>query len=443
VNRILLRIVVAASLGGFLFGFDLSVISGTTRSLTDRFALDDWGLGLTVSSAIWATAVGALVSGWFAERFGRLAALRLASIFFVLSGMGCAVAPGWWCLIGFRIIGGLAVGISCVVCPMYVAEISPARLRGRLVLMFQMNIVVGILLAYISNALVSPFNFGDEWRWKLGAETLPALIFLVSLFGLPQSPRWLAKRNRMVEARKVLTYVGESEPEKRLNEICGTVAQGSSEPLWQMKYRKPMLIGFALIFFNNMAGISAVMNYLNDIFRLAHFSKSASDMGAVLVGFLNFIFTILAMFLIDRLGRRKLLLIGAMGLAPCLAAMAGIFHYQRSQNLLIWLLGVYIAFFAISQGAVVWVYMSEIFPNSIRGRGEAVTSFISMLIGALVAQMYPLMRSVSVAFPFLVFSVMMVFQFVVVWFCFPETRGVTLEEIQRKLGIYEARQQSA
>jgi MFS transporter, SP family, arabinose:H+ symporter len=437
-NRILFRVVVAASLGGFLFGFDLSVISGSTKSLTDCFLLDDRGLGLTVSSAIWATAVAALLSGWIAERFGRLFGLRLASYCFVLSGIGCALAWNWPALILFRVIGGFAVGISTVVCPMYVAEISPARLRGRLVLIFQMNIVIGILLAYVSNALVSPLNLGnEEWRWKLGAETIPALVFFLALIGLPQSPRWLVKRNRTHEARRVLGHVGEPDPEGRVAEIFETFARNPSEPLWQLKYYKPILISFALVFFNNMAGISAVMNYLNDIFRLDGFSRAASDEGAVLVGFLNFIFTIVAMFLIDRLGRRTLLLIGAVGLAPSLAGMAAIFYYQKSQGLLIWLLGIYIAFFAISQGAVIWVYMSEIFPNRIRGRGEAAISFIAMVIGAIVAQFYPSIRSICVALPFLIFSVMMILQFFIVWRCFPETKGVTLEEIQHKLGIIE------
>jgi MFS transporter, SP family, arabinose:H+ symporter len=438
-NRILLRVVLAASLGGFLFGFDLSVISGTTKSLTDRFVLDAWGLGLTVSIAIWATAVGALTSGWIAERFGRVAGLCLSAWFFVLSGIGCALAWDWWSLVAFRALGGLAVGLSTVICPMYIAEISPARLRGRLVLIFQMNIVIGIMLAYISNALVTPLNLGtEEWRWKLGAETLPALVFLFALIGLPQSPRWLAKRNRLAEAKWALEYVGEPDVKTRLEEIRQTVASHPSEPVWQIKYHKPLLLSFALVFFNNMAGISAVMNYLNDTFRYAGFSRAGGDRGAVIVGFMNFTFTIVAMFLIDRLGRRTLLLIGAVGMTPCLAGMGAIFYLNSHQYLLIWCLVSYIAFFAISQGAVIWVYMSEIFPNRIRGRGEATASFAAMIMGAIVTLVYPAMRGLSVSFPFFLFSVMMVVQFWVVWRCFPETKGVTLEEIQHRLGIVDA-----
>ncbi|HEY1661686.1 MAG TPA: sugar porter family MFS transporter [Verrucomicrobiae bacterium] len=437
-NLILFRVVVAASLGGFLFGFDLSVISGSTKALTDCFHLSDRGLGLTVSCAIWATAIGALVSGWIAERFGRLFGLRLASWFFVLSGIGCALAWNWGSLVAFRVAGGFAVGLSTVVCPMYIAEISPARLRGRLVLIFQTNIVVGILVAYVSNALLTPLNLGnEEWRWKLGAETLPALVFILALLGLPQSPRWLVKRNRTEEAREALAFVGEPDPMGRVDDILQTFASHPSEPLWQLKYHRPILISFALVFFNNMAGISAVMNYLNDTFQYAGFSKAAGDLGAVIVGGMNFLFTIVAMFLIDRLGRRTLLLIGAIGMIPSLLGMGAIFYLASHQNLLIWCLVSYIMFFAISQGAVIWVYISEIFPNRVRGRGEAVASFLSMVIGAAIALEYPVVRAHSVSFPFFFFSAMMLLQFWVVWRYFPETKGVTLEEIQHKLGITE------
>lgn len=428
----------AAALGGFLFGFDLAVISGTTKPLTECFHLDDWGLGLTVSSAVWATALGALVSGWIAERFGRVFGLRLAAAFFVMSGIGCALAWNWSSLVAFRALGGLAVGFSTVICPMYIAEVSPARLRGRLVLVFQMNIVIGILLAYVSNALVTPLNLGvEEWRWKLGAETVPAFGFLLALIKLPQSPRWLAKRGRYEEAQRVLIFVGEPDPQTRLAEIRQTVAAHPSEPLWQRKYGKPLLISLALVFFNNMAGIAAMMNYLNDTFRYAGFSRATGDAGSVIVGFLNFLFTGVAMFLIDRLGRRTLLVIGAIGMIPCLAGMGAIFYFSSHENLLIWCLAFYIAFFAISQGAVIWVYVSEIFPNRVRGRGEAAVSFISMLIGAIVTQLYPVMRGLSVSFPFFLFSAMMALQIWVVWRYFPETKGVTLEEMQRRLGILD------
>lgn len=437
-NRILLRIVVAAALGGFLFGFDLSVISGTTKSLTDRFALNDWWLGLTVSSAIWATAIGALISGWIAERFGRLAGLRLSAWFFILSSLGCMTAWNWPSLIAFRAIGGLAVGLSTVICPMYIAEISPARLRGRLVLVFQVNIVVGIMVAYISNALVTPLNLGnEEWRWKLGAEILPALVFSVALIGLPQSPRWLAKRRFYGEAQQVLAFVGDLDPKGRLEEIRQSVAAHPTEPVWQMKYHKPLLICFALVFFNNMAGISAVMNYLNDTFRYAGFSRALADTGAVIVGFMNFTFTIVAMFFIDRLGRRTLLLIGALGLFLALAGTGAIFYYNRHQQFLVLCLVCYIAFFAISQGSVIWVYMSEIFPNRVRGQGEALMSFISMCIGAIVAQIYPVVRGYSVSLPFFFFSAMMLLQFWIVRRYFLETKGVSLEEMQKRLGIVD------
>ena len=437
-NSILLRVVLAAALGGLLFGFDIAVISGTTQTIKQTFALSEWGMGLTVASALWATALGALMSGSIVEHLGRRAGLRIAGWLFLISAAGCAVAWDWWSLVVFRAIGGLGVGAASVMCPMYIAEISPARLRGRLVLVFQLNIVLGILIAYLSNALITPFNLGqEEWRWKLGAECVPALAFLVALIGIPQSPRWLAKRGRLPEAREVLVRIREPDPDTRLAEIHRTVAEQPSEPLLQMKYRKPILLGLSLLFFNCMAGINAVLYYLNDTFESAGFSRADSDWGAVIVGFMNFAFTVVAMFLIDKAGRRTLLLIGAVGMAPCLAALAAILHLHQFQYLLVWILAGYIASFAISQGSVVWVYVSEIFPNRVRGRGEALSSFFGMTLGAATANLFPAMREKSAPLTFLFFAAMVVLQFFVVWRYYPETKGVTLEEMQRRLGIVD------
>ncbi len=438
-NPHLVRSAVVAALGGLLFGFDTAVISGATQALTHTYNLSPNRLGITVASLLVGTIAGAIFAGIPGDRYGPRAGLRGAALLYLISALGCAFSWDWHSLLAFRFIGGLAVGSSSVLGPMYIAEISPARLRGRLVGLFQVNVVLGILTAYFSNFLVGLMGFGPhEWRWKLGVAALPAALFFALLFGIPQSPRWLAKRQRLEEARSVLAMVGEENPDQELREIVESIDAEhghANEPLFSRKYRLPIFLALSIGVFNQLAGINAILYYLNDIFARAGYSKVSSDIQAVAVGATLFLFTLAAMSVIDRLGRRTLLLIGAAGTAVCLAGVSFVFATGRGQRTLLWLVITYIAFFAFSQGAVIWVYISEVFPNRVRAKGQSLGSFSHWFTDALVAWTFPLLAATAGAAPFMFFTLMTVLQFFVVLFVYPETKGVSLEAMQKKLGI--------
>ena len=434
------RSTVVAALGGLLFGFDTAVIAGTTRALTDTFHLSERALGFTVASALCGTIVGALFAGILGDRKGRRGALQLMGVLYFISAIGCAFSWDWYSLVAFRFIGGLGIGGSSVLGPMYIAEISPARSRGRLVGFFQFNIVFGILVAYFSNYLIGLAGLGDlEWRWKLGVAAVPAVVFFVMLIGIPQSPRWLVKKGRVEEARVVLRNIGEENYEQELGEIVESIDATHSlgnEPLFIAKYRLPILLAILIGMFNQLSGINAILYYLNDIFARAGFDKVSSDLQAVAIGATNLLATILAMSVIDRLGRKQMLLIGSVGTALCLAGVAAIFFTHRHEELLVWLLVGFIGFFAFSQGAVIWVYLSEIFPNRVRAKGQSLGSFTHWFMNALIAWTFPQIAKSSGAAPFMLFSAMMALQFFVVLFVFPETKGLSLEQMQKKLGIH-------
>ena len=433
------RSTVVAALGGLLFGFDTAVIAGTTRALTDTFHLSERALGFTVASALCGTIVGALFAGILGDRKGRRGALQLMGVLYFISAIGCAFSWDWYSLVAFRFIGGLGIGGSSVLGPMYIAEISPARSRGRLVGFFQFNIVFGILVAYFSNYLIGLAGLGPlEWRWKLGVAAIPAVVFFLMLIGIPQSPRWLVKKGRVEEARVVLRNIGEENYEQELAEIVESIDAAHSlgnEPLFISKYRLPVLLAILIGMFNQLSGINAILYYLNDIFARAGFDKVSSDLQAVAIGATNLLATILAMSVIDRLGRKLLLLIGSVGTALCLAGVAAIFFTHRHEELLVWLLVGFIGFFAFSQGAVIWVYLSEIFPNRVRAKGQSLGSFTHWFMNAAIAWTFPQIAKSSGAAPFMLFSAMMALQFFVVLFIFPETKGLSLEQMQTKLGI--------
>ena len=433
----LIRSALVAALGGLLFGFDTAVIAGTTRALTETFSLSPAMLGITVASALWGTVVGSLVAGPPSDRYGRKFCLRALGVLYVFSAIGCALAWSWSSLIAFRIVGGLAIGSSSVIGPMYIAEIAPADKRGRLVGFFQFNVVFGIVCAYLSNYLISLVGFGaDEWRWKFGVAAAPAAAFFLALFGIPQSPRWLVKVGRIEEARDVLRRIGGGNVEIELREIQDTVSAEhgqKSTPLFQQRFRKPVILAITIGMFNQLAGINAILYYLNDIFERAGFSKVSSDMQAVAIGLTNLIFTMVGMSIIDRVGRRKLLLIGAVGTGICLAGVAAIFATGLHGELLVWLLVTYIAFFSLSQGAVIWVYISEVFPNAVRAKGQGLGSFTHWIMNALISAIFPIMAKTSGAIPFVFFAAMMVVQFVVVLVFYPETKGVRLEDMEAQL----------
>ena len=437
-NTTLVKSTVVAALGGLLFGFDTAVIAGATAALTTAFQLSPNGLGITVSVALWGTVFGSLLASIPGDRYGRRDSLRVMAIFYLISALGCAFATNWYLLLFSRFIGGLAIGGSSVLGPMYITEIAPAKWRGRLVGLFQFNVVAGILIAYFSNYIVGLSLQGGptEWRWKLGISALPAALFFLMLFGIPRSPRWLARKGRTAEARSVLESIGEENIDSELRAMNEAFEQEKSqgqERLFQPKYRLPLFLAFSIAIFNQFSGINAILYYLNDIFARAGFSKVSSDLQAVAIGATNLLFTMLAMSIIDHVGRRTLLLIGAVGTAICLAGAAAIFWTGQHEGLLVWLLIGFIASFAFSQGAVIWVYLSEIFPTAVRARGQSLGSSTHWVMNALISWTFPIIAVYSKAAPFVLFSGMMVLQFFIVLLFYPETKNVVLEDMQKKL----------
>ena len=389
--------------------------------------------------ALIGTIIGAMSAGIPGQKWGGRETLRLLAVFYVLSALGCAFAWNWYVLLAARFIGGLGIGGSSVLGPVYIAELAPARLRGRLVGLFQINIVIGILLAYFSNYCIARMGFGAaEWRWQFGVAALPAVLFLAMLFGIPPSSRWLVTQKRVEEARLVLQLMGAENPEAELREIVDSMhleRLQTSEPLFAWKYRLPIFLAISIGMFNQLSGINAILYYLNDIFAAAGFSKISGDLQAVAVGSMNLVATLLAMTVIDKLGRKTLLLIGSVGTAACLAGVSWVFFTQSHQSYLLWLLVAYIAFFAISQGAVIWVYISEVFPNRVRAKGQALGSSSHWIMNAIIAYTFPQLAKSSGAYPFVLFAAMMVVQFFVVLFFYPETKGITLEQMQHRMGI--------
>jgi SP family arabinose:H+ symporter-like MFS transporter len=456
-NKYILRSTFVGALGGLLFGFDTAVISGTTAGLTHTFGLTNlhWmlplfgnvtvsQLGITVSIALWGTLVGALTAGSLGQKYGTREMLRLTAILYLVSSIGCAFASNWDLLLVARFLGGLGIGGSSVLGPVYIAELAPGHLRGRLVGTFQINIVIGILLAYLSNYLIGLANLGAaEWRWELGVAAFPALLFFVMLFTIPHSSRWLTTQNRFDEAQQVLEMMGSPDPKAELLEVRESLhleLSQKSASLFErlngrLRYGKPIFLAIAIGAFNQLSGINAILYYLNDIFAAAGFSRMSGNLQAVAIGLMNLLATFVGMALIDRLGRKKLLLIGAAGTSVCLSGVAAIFFMQRHQALLVVALVAYIAFFAISQGAVIWVYIAEVFPTRVRNKGQSLGSSTHWLMNAILSYAFPVIALRSGAYPFVFFAAMMVVQFVVVLFFFPETKQVSLEELQKRLKI--------
>jgi SP family xylose:H+ symportor-like MFS transporter len=436
-----------AALGGFLFGFDTAVISGTTEALQRVYGLGGFALGFTVASALIGTVLGSLVAGRPADRFGRRAALLAIAVLYFVSAIGCALAWDWASLLFFRFIGGIGVGGASVVSPLYVAEISPARLRGRLVAVTQLNIVLGILAAFFSNYWIAGFRLGEaEWRWMFGIEGLPAAAFFLLLFLTPQSPRWLVARGRADEAAAVLARMGGdvAAVEAEVREIRRSLDlehHRLAESLFEPAYRRPVLLAIAIAAFNQLSGINAVLYYAPAVFRMAGAGHDAALLQSVLVGGCNLVFTLLAMALIDRFGRRRLMIVGSIGYIVTLATAAWAFYRYGtafdafgSRVVLLSILG-FIAAHAFGQGAVIWVFISEIFPNRVRARGQALGSFTHWFMAALISWTFPVIAGASGGHAFAFYAAMMVLQLLWVLKVMPETKGVPLEEIQKRLGI--------
>jgi sugar porter (SP) family MFS transporter len=437
ISGAVVKCTIVGALGGLLFGFDTAVISGTTEALTAQYHLTSGLLGFTVASALWGTVLGAIFASIPGQRFGRRDSLRVMAVLYIISAIGCALAWNIDSLLVFRFIGGLGIGGSSVLGPMYIAEIAPSKWRGRLVGFFQVNIVFGILLAYISNYVIGTLQLGSaEWRWQLGISAAPAAFFALALFFIPRSPRWLIMQARYDEALEVLILTGVDHPHAEMDEIRDALhmeVRGADDSLWARKYRLPAIIALTVGMFCQLTGINAVLYYLNDIFALAGATKLSGSLQACAVGAMNLVATLLAMSVIDKFGRKKLLLIGTAGLAVCLSSIGHLFYTHSHLNLLIWLLMIYIALFAMSHGAVVWVYISEVFPTRVRSKGQSLGSSSHWVTNAVISLIFPIFAKASGSAPFLFFAAMMVLDFFFVLFYYPETAGVSLEEMQHKL----------
>ncbi|HRQ49435.1 MAG TPA: sugar porter family MFS transporter [Agriterribacter sp.] len=421
------------SLGGFLFGFDTAVISGAEKQIQELFSLSPFWHGVTISSALIGTVTGALFSGRPADRYGRKPLLFIIAGLYVLTAVGSGVAPNVALFIFFRFIGGIGVGASSVVAPMYIAETSPAQHRGRMTSMFQFNVILGITVAYISNFLLR--DFGEEpWRWMLGIAAIPALLYLLLLFRIPESPRFLIKTGNVQQAKKVMLKLGEQDIDDKLEEIEGSIKSSQvNEGLLSGRYNKPLIIAFLVAMFNQFSGINAILYYAPRIFELSGLSNAESLFQSIIVGITMGISTIAGMILIDRTGRKKLLITGSLGMSLSLALVAMSFYQGGHSGLM--LLGyliAYILFFGFSTGAVIWVLIAEIFPNNVRGKGQSFGSFTHWFFAALITFAFPLFAKGSgtgVGHTFLFFALMMIVQAFVTWRYFPETKGKTLEQI--------------
>jgi len=429
-----------SALAGFLFGFDTVVISGAEKTIQALWGLSDNLHGIAMASALYGTVVGSLIGGWPADRFGRKATLLWIGVLYLLGAAGSALASNVWVFIAARFVGGLGIGISTVVAPMYISEIAPPKHRGRLAGMFQFNIVFGILIAFVSNALLAGIG-ENAWRWMLGVAAFPSLLYALLCLGLPESPRWLlTKKGDREAALKVLQQI---EPEAPRNEIAAladeitaaSTEQASSGQFWTRRLRKPILLAFLIAFFNQLSGINAILYFAPRIFELTGLAAKAALLQSIGIGVTNLIFTFVGLWLIDRLGRRTLLYIGSFGYITSLGLVAWAFFTQHYSIVPICIFA-FIAAHAIGQGAVIWVFISEIFPNRHRAEGQTLGSFTHWAFAALLTTFFPKMVSaLPPGYIFSFFTGMMILQLLWVKMMVPETKGVPLEQIQKQLGI--------
>lgn len=433
------RIALIAALGGFLFGFETAVISGAEKTLQNLWSLSSFWQGFTVAASLLGTVLGSVVAAAPAQKYGRKKVLTAIALMYLLSALGCSLVSSWALFITFRFIGGLAVGASSVVGPMYISEISPAKMRGRLAGSFQLMIVLGIFVAYVTNYLFRDAG-PDSWRWMLGVMVIPAGLFALLVRSIPESPRWLALNHEVDKAIPVMQRIGEENPALAIQEIRNSVEKTDvSERLFQTKYRKPIIFAVLLAMFNQLAGINAIIYYAPRIFEMAGFDKSNSFLQPILLGAANLVFTLLAMSVIDKFGRKRLLIIGSFGMILFLGLTAMSFKDPgvADKNVIFYLIG-FIAFFAFSQGAVIWVFISEIFPNSVRSQGGSLGSFTHWIMAAIISWAFPIVVEGSPLggyYSFIFYTIMMVIHLIFVWKFLPETKGRSLEEIQKELGI--------
>lgn len=444
-QKALIKNALVASLGGLLFGFDTAVISGTTEAIKAAYSLDSKLLGFTVASALIGTIIGAIGISKPSDRYGRKKALFLLAVFYLISALGCGFAWDWYSLLAFRFLGGLAVGGASVVSPMYIAEISPAASRGRLVALTQFNIVLGILLAYLSNWLITMCHLGElEWRVMLGIEAFPAAIFYLLLFTTPESPRWLLAQNKQQQAREILTRLhSEQTAQTEIISIQKAIEQDKANqqtPFYCRSNTRPILLAIAIAAFNQLSGINAILYYAPSVFKMAGAGTESALGQSAVIGLTNLIFTMLAMTIIDRFGRKKLMLVGSLGYLVSLSlAAAAFFYYGQNFSALggevvLAAIIAFIAAHAFGQGAVIWVFISEIFPTHLRARGQSLGSVTHWVMAAAISWTFPpVADKLGAGWVFAFYAVMMAVQLYWVLTVMPETKGIALEDIQKQL----------
>ena len=450
VNALVIRSAVVAAIGGLIFGFDTAVISGANSALKKQFDLDEGGLGLTVAIATVGTILGALIGGRLADRYGRKNLLFAIGILYVTGSLGTALAPTHAFLMAFRFLGGVGVGLSSVCAPIYTAEIAPARIRGRLVGLVQFNIVLGILLAYLSNYIIQMIITDEKvaWRWMLGVMLIPSVVFLLLLVSVPETPRWLMSRGRNKEAVEISRRLcsTQAESEEQIAEIRQQLAadrtKGSLSDFFSRRYSKVIIFAFIIAMCNQLSGINAILYYAPEVMREAGASKDDAYLMSVAVGIMNLIATMAALTVIDKIGRRSLMIVGSIGYLLSLGFLTGVMfmyegHFNPTSSLLV-LVGLlfFIAAHAFGQGSVIWVFISEIFPNKVRGTGQSFGSLTHWVFAAVTTYAFPtIIGKLGGGFAFLIFFICMCGQLFWVLKMMPETKGVPLEEMESKLGL--------
>jgi SP family arabinose:H+ symporter-like MFS transporter len=442
---------ITSALAGFLFGFDTVVISGAEQTIQKLWNLSSTMHGLVMGSALYGTVLGSLIGGWPTDKFGRKRTLLFIGLLYVVSAVGCGFADSVGVFFVARFIGGLGIGISTVASPLYISEIAPANYRGRLAGMFQFNIVFGIVMAFLSNAILARIGGEQAWRWMLGIAAIPSVVYAVMCFGLPESPRWLiGRKGDRAGGLAVLKLI---EPEKSDAQIAAhadqiqtaaVTEQASAAGFWSRRLKKPILLAFLVAFFNQLSGINAILYFAPRIFEMTGLGERAAMLQSVGIGITNLVFTFVGLWLIDRLGRRTLLYIGSFGYLISLGLTAWAFFAQHFAIVPLCIFA-FIAAHAVGQGTVIWVLISEVFPNRHRAEGQALGSFTHWIFAALLTTVFPKMVELSGAnehpqragFIFAFFCFMMFLQLIWVKTMVPETKGITLEEMQSKLGIEE------
>jgi MFS transporter, SP family, arabinose:H+ symporter len=433
-NKKLLLWSLTVALSGFLFGLDTAVISGAEQKIQALWSLSDAMHGLAIAIALYGTVFGAAFGGWYADKLGRKKALFWLGALFFISAIGSAIAQDVYTFMLFRFIGGLCIGASSVVSPLYISEIAPAKSRGFLVALFQFNIVFGIMIAYVSNYLFQQMGGESDWRWMLGIVGIPSLIFTALTLLISESPRWLIlQKNDITSAKAVLNEIDPDSADKTLASILNSQSSNAKMGkvnFFSKQYATPILLAFLIAFFNQVSGINAIIYYAPRVFEMAGLAKSSALLSSVGIGLTNLIFTMLGVTLIDKLGRRTLMFIGSFGYIISLSLIARAFYAEQFDGMTFFVFA-FIAAHAIGQGAVIWVFISEIFPNEVRASGQAFGSLTHWVFAAIITNVFPYFAGKFGGTPiFIFFTIMMICQLLYVWFMMPETKGVALEDIK-------------